>query len=144
MEKSKIIIGAEYPKKVIPLIENAQNSIEMCMFDWRWYRDEIANPVSLFNHALVSASRRGVKTRILTQYKEIIDYVRKLGLDVVKWPERSLMHSKFIIIDEKIVIIGSHNITFSAFTSNMETSVIMYNENEVRELLEYFNNIWQR
>ena len=144
MEQTRIVIGGDYQKKVCPLIDEAKSTIEMCMFDWRWYRDSFANPVSIFNHSLVRAVRRGVQVRVLTNYKEIIELVRSLGIDAKKWPEASLMHSKFLIMDSKIIVMGSHNITFSAFTSNMETSVIIESEAQAEQMREYFNIIWQR
>jgi len=144
MEYIKSIIGAEYPEKVIPLIDDARQSIAMCMFDWRWYKSDFSNPVSLFNSALLRAHRRGIKVRILTNYAEVIDFVRELGLNAKKWPEKSLLHSKFLIIDNKLCIIGSHNITYNAFTSNMETSMVLDSEDDVKRFSNYFDTLWQR
>jgi len=144
MEQTRTIIGSEYPKKVIPLIDEAKHTIRMCMFDWRWYKDDFAHPVSLFNSALLRAHRRGVKVRILTNYAEVIDFVTSLGFNAKKWPEKSLLHSKFLIFDDKICVIGSHNITQSAFTSNMETSIILTDDDDVKRFSSYFDTLWQR
>ena len=144
MEYIKSIIGKEYPEKVIPLIDDARHNIVMCMFDWRWYQKDFSNPVSLFNSALLRAHRRGIDVRILTNYLEVIEFAKGLGLNAKKWPEKSLLHSKFLIIDKKICIIGSHNITYSAFTSNMETSMILDHEDDVKRFANYFDTLWQR
>jgi phosphatidylserine/phosphatidylglycerophosphate/cardiolipin synthase-like enzyme len=144
MAETRTIIGNEYPKKVIPLLDQAKHSVFMCMFDWRWYPKDFACPVSLFNSALLRAKRRGLEVRILTNYAEVIEFVRGLGLDAKKWPEKSLLHSKFIIIDGAICVIGSHNITQSAFSSNMETSIILDDSDDVTRFLNYFNTLWQR
>ena len=144
MELIKTIIGAEYPKKVIPLIDSAKHTIFMCMFDWRWYPKDFTHPVSLFNSALLRAHRRKVEVKILTNYAEVIEFVNALGLNAKQWPENNLLHSKFIIIDGKICIMGSHNITQSAFTSNMETSVILDDLTDVSRFSNYFLTLWQR
>jgi phosphatidylserine/phosphatidylglycerophosphate/cardiolipin synthase-like enzyme len=144
METVKTIIGAEYPKKVIPLIDSARHSVLMCMFDWRWYSKDFAHPVSLFNSSLLRAERRGVDVRILTNYFEVILFAKTLGLNAKKWPEKNLLHSKFIIIDGKLCVMGSHNITQSAFTSNMETSVILDGKEDVSRFSNYFETLWQR
>jgi phosphatidylserine/phosphatidylglycerophosphate/cardiolipin synthase-like enzyme len=144
MEQNRTIIGSEYPKKVIPLIDKAKRSICMCMFDWRWYQNDFANPVSLFNSSLIRAKRRGVDVRILTNYSEIIEYVCSLGFNAKKWPEKNLLHSKMIIIDDEVCIMGSHNITQSAFTSNMETSFLIIEKPEILIFQKYFNALWQR
>jgi len=144
MGKNRTIIGAEYPSKVIPLIDGATRNILMCMFDWRWYKDDFANPVSQFNSALIRAKARGVTIKILTNYAEVIAFVNTLGLNAKQWPEKSLLHSKFIIVDGEYCIIGSHNITMSAFTSNMETSIILDDPEEVARFANYFITLWQR
>jgi phosphatidylserine/phosphatidylglycerophosphate/cardiolipin synthase-like enzyme len=144
MEQNRTIIGSEYPKKVIPLIDGAKQSICMCMFEWRWYSKDFACPVSLFNSALLRAHRRGIKVKILTNYSEVIEFVLSLGFDAKKWPEKSLLHSKFIIFDNKICVMGSHNITQNAFTSNMETSVILTDDDQVSRFKNYFDTLWQR
>jgi phosphatidylserine/phosphatidylglycerophosphate/cardiolipin synthase-like enzyme len=144
METVRTIIGAEYPKKVIPLIDGAKRSILMCMFEWRWYKDDFSHPVSLFNSALLRAHRRGVKVRILTNYVELIEFVTSLGFNAKKWPDKSLLHSKFLIIDGEKCVIGSHNITQSAFTSNMETSIILDDPDDILRFSNYFEMLWLR
>ena len=144
MEQTRTIIGSEYPKKVIPLIDGAKRCILMCMFDWRWYKDDFAHPVSLFNSALLRAHRRGVNVKILTNYAEVIDFVTGLGFNAKKWPDKSLLHSKFLIFDDKTCVIGSHNITQSAFTSNMETSIILTDSDDIKRFSAYFDALWQR
>ncbi len=53
------IIGKEFPQKVIPLIEQAKTSIDIVVFDWRWYPQDPGASVQLFNQAIVRAVRRG-------------------------------------------------------------------------------------
>jgi len=144
MEQTRTIIGAEYPKKVIPLIDGAKRSILMCMFEWRWYKNDFAHPVSLFNSALLRAHRRGVKVRILTNYAEVIAFVTELGFNAKKWPDKSLLHSKLLIIDGEKCVTGSHNITQSAFTSNIEISTILDDTYDIKRFTDYFETLWKR
>ena len=144
MEQTRTIIGAEYPKKVIPIIDGAKRTIVMCMFEWRWYKDDFAHPVSLFNSALLRAHRRGVNVRILTNYAEVIAFAITLGFNAKKWPDKSLLHSKFIIVDGEKCVMGSHNITQSAFTSNIEISTIVDDPDDIRRFSNYFEMLWQR
>jgi phosphatidylserine/phosphatidylglycerophosphate/cardiolipin synthase-like enzyme len=144
MAENRTIIGSEYPKKVIPLIDGAKVSIVMCMFDWRWYPKDFAHPVSLFNSALLRAHRRGVKVRILTNYTEVVEFATGLGFNVKKWPEKTLLHTKLIIVDALFCVIGSHNITQSAFTSNMEISTVLDDPDDIKRFSNYFDALWQR
>jgi phosphatidylserine/phosphatidylglycerophosphate/cardiolipin synthase-like enzyme len=136
------IIGKDYPRQVIPLIENAKNSIKIVVFDWRWYENDPGNPCQLFNNAIVRASRRGVAVRACVNSENIRTKLVDNGI-AVKIPVSSrLMHSKIIIIDENILILGSHNFSQSAFTQNFETSVILRDLPDISKLSMFFDSLW--
>ena len=46
-----------------------------------------------------------------------------------------------MLIDDNVLIIGSHNYTQNAFTMNFEASVIIKNSPEIKRFIEYFNNL---
>jgi phosphatidylserine/phosphatidylglycerophosphate/cardiolipin synthase-like enzyme len=137
------IIGKEFPKKVIPLIEGAKKSIKIIVFDWRWYPHDPANPVQLFNQALVRAKRRGVDIKVLTNMSDIISILNNLGIEARKLTSKNLLHAKVMIIDDEILIIGSHNYTQSAFTMNLEVSIIIKDQQEISRVINYFNNLYE-
>jgi len=138
----KTIIGSNFPKEVKPLIENAKKTIDVIVFDWRWYSHDPAHPVQLFNQCFVRAARRGVLVRVLLNNNSILPTLVSLGIKA-KCPNiEGLVHSKMIIIDEKDLVIGSHNFTQSAFTNNLEVSTYLSNYEEVDKLLKLFNNLY--
>ena len=136
------IIGKQFPDKVIPLIENAKNSIKIVVFDWRWYPNDPANPVQLFNQAIIRAKRRGVDVKVITNINEIIKILSNEKIEAKKPLTPKLIHSKMMIIDDKILIIGSHNYTQSAFTMNHEASVVIESESELADFIKYFDNLY--
>lgn len=136
------IIGKDFPKKVIPLIENAKQSIKIVVFDWRWYPDSPANPVSLFNQAIIRAIRRNVKVEVVTNIKEVVIKLNAEGA-VAKSPlTPRLIHAKIMIIDDEVLIIGSHNYTQSAFTMNHEVSTIIKGREFLDDYIKFFNNLF--
>ena len=136
------IIGQKFPIKVMPLIENAKKTIDIFVFDWRWYGNDPGCSVQLFNQTIVRAVRRGVRVRALVNSMAIVDILCGVGIQA-KCPNiESLMHSKMMIIDEKDVIIGSHNYTQNAFTKNQEISTYLPNCDDVESLLKLFNNLY--
>lgn len=141
--KAQILIGKDYPKNVIPLIQNAKKCIEILMFDWRWYKNDFSNPMQQLNHAIVSASRRGVSVACLTNYNEVIEVLKAQGINASVWPKTTLLHSKLLVIDRFIVVIGSHNFTSNAFTSNLETSTILYDETLACQYSDFFRELCQ-
>jgi len=119
------IVGKEFPAKVIPLIDNAHHSIRIIVFDWRWYPNDPANPVQLFNQAIIRAVRRGVRVSIVTNVPEVANILKQNGCIVNKPISDKLIHAKMMLIDSDILVIGSHNYTQNAFTMNFEVSVII-------------------
>ena len=58
MTQTKTIIGKEFGPKVIPLIKQARKSIDIIVFDWRWYPDQIGSAIQRFNNAIITASKK--------------------------------------------------------------------------------------
>ena len=136
------IIGKEFPKKVIPLIDNARKSIDIIVFDWRWYPQDPGASVQLFNQAIVRATRRGVKVRAIANNDEIVKVLNANGCEAKKLLTKKLVHSKLMIIDDEIVITGSHNYTESAFQMNLELSVILDNLEKITDFSNFFQNLF--
>lgn len=138
----EFISGREYPAKVIPLIEQAKGSIDIIVFDWRWYPQDPGASVQLFNQAIIRAARRGVRIRAITNNDEINKILIEAGVSAKRIQTKKLMHCKLMVIDERIVITGSHNYTQSAFQMNLEYSVIIHNEMPETKTLGYFNTLF--
>jgi phosphatidylserine/phosphatidylglycerophosphate/cardiolipin synthase-like enzyme len=136
------IISKDFPNVVIPIIDSAVHSIDVVVFDWRFYQNDPANPVSLFNTAIARAVRRGVNVRCLVQNDGIVDRLNKIGCWAKKLNSKRILHTKLLIIDKKRVIIGSHNYTQHAFSSNHEASIYVTLSDENNALVEYFNNLF--
>lgn len=138
-----VIIGSQFPKKVIPLINSALHSIRIVVFDWRWYPNDPANPVSLFNQAIVRAVRRGVKVEAVVNSDIIVATLKSVGVIAKKLSTKNLVHAKLLIFDDISVVIGSHNYSQNAFTTNFEVSVYIDYFNGVDVLIKFFNSLWQ-
>ena len=136
------IIGSEFPKKVIPLINASKKTIEIVVFDWRWYPQDPGASCQLFNQAIVQATRRGVKVRAIANNDEIVKVLNENGCEAKRILTKKLVHSKLMIIDGEIVVTGSHNYTESAFQMNYELSVILDNLENVAGFSNFFQNLF--
>ena len=142
----QIINGSQFPTKVIPLIDSAKKSIKIVVFDWRWYPNDPDNPVQIFNQALVRAVRHGVKIQAVANFDALISTLNSLGIFAKKLIAKNLVHAKLMIIDDSIVILGSHNYTQSAFTMNQEISVVLeeLSASSVDEFNRFFNSLYNQ
>jgi len=139
----EMINGKEYPQKVIPLIESAKQSIKIIVFDWRFYEKNPCSIVQKFNQSIFRAIRKGVEIKAILNNDYLINLLRKEGGRAKQLKTRKTVHTKMIIIDDKIVILGSHNFSHCAFNVNFELSVILNNIKEKDKFIKYFNNVWQ-
>lgn len=136
-----ILIGRAYPDKIIAAVNNAKSSIDILIYDWRWYPNEQGARIQKFNNAVIAAMRRGVRVRARVNNTYICTPLQQLGVDIKKVDSKKTMHVKMLIFDEQLVFFGSHNLTKNAFEMNHEISVAIDEADEVAECQQFFNNI---
>jgi len=136
------IISNNFTKVVIPLIENALFSIDVIVFDWRFYKNEPDNPVTKFNEAFAGAVKRGVEVRCLIQNASVVNNLKQMGCKARFINSKRILHTKLLIIDKNLVVLGSHNYTKNAFTSNHEASIFVHLKDKENGMVEYFNNLY--
>jgi len=136
------IISRDFVKIVVPLIDSALFSIDIIVFDWRFYKKEPDNPVTLFNNAIANAVDRGVNVRCLVQNAGVVNNLKQMGCKARFLNSKRILHTKLLIIDKNSVVLGSHNYTQSAFISNYEASIFVNLKDKNNALVEYFNNLY--
>lgn len=136
------IISKDFAKVVIPLLDSAVSSIEIIVYDWRFYPDDSECSVSLFNLAVASAAARGVRVRCLVQNSRVVDRLKIMGCDARQLHSKRILHTKLLIVDKVRVVLGSHNYTMSAFESNLEASIFVHLADKNNTLVQYFNNLF--
>jgi phosphatidylserine/phosphatidylglycerophosphate/cardiolipin synthase-like enzyme len=141
--KSEVIIGKHFPQKVTVLIDNAKKSIKTVVYDWRWYPNDPGNAVQLFNQSVLRAVRRGVKVEAVVNNENILSVLNDNGVVAKKILTPGLVHAKLMIIDDTIVVIGSHNYTHNAFVLNQEISVALTECDDVSGFNLFFQSLWQ-
>lgn len=158
-----------YPfKEVIPLedsdfesflnyaISNASLRIWICMFLINCYPndDEDLKVRSLLNH-LGAKQRENIDVRIISEMAKnnvSIHNSNKLSYMYGKYHgikfnfyngSKYSMHSKYIIIDQDLCILGSHNFTHGAFSQHKESSIAIYSEDINKRLSSHFYREWK-
>ncbi|MBU0531956.1 hypothetical protein KKB44_00515 [Candidatus Micrarchaeota archaeon] len=131
------VFSPEDGNEIIEFIDDAENTIDIEVYVLT-SRDVV--------DALARAKQRGVDIRIIleqTTNKEIYEELTSKGFNV-KYASNfyKLTHSKFIIIDKKAVLVGSHNLSNSALNKNREASVIIWDAKTVDEFLDAFETDW--
>lgn len=153
MAKIQSAIAFQYPQRVVPLIDQAKVKIEIVMYEWKWYGHESAGGVQTLNLALVAAARRGVKIQVLLNIESMGHAITKIntrtasflgryGIEVKFGHVGGVTHAKMVIIDRKILVLGSHNFSKGAFSRNQEASIIVEGAEEIKPYCDYFEGLW--
>jgi len=137
------IIGKEFADKVIPLLKQAKNNINIIVYAWYWYPDKIGSDIQNFNNAIINAAKKGVNVKVITNTANTIKVLSENKVEAKEIKTKGSLHAKLIVIDDKIAILGSHNYTMSAFTLNHELSIKTEKKENVDRLKIFFNNLWQ-
>lgn len=126
-------------KEIIKNINQAQASINIAMYIFT--DKEIALP-------LIKARERGVKVRLYLD-KDQVDYkysqsrflVQK-GIKTRISSNNYIMHHKFAIIDNRLLLTGSYNWTFSANKRNDENLMVIDDPEIIEIFQNQFVNLW--
>lgn len=137
-----IIIGKQFIEKVIPLINAAKESIDIIIYDFRLRPEHEEHPVSVLALALKEAKERGCVVRALVSSPTVKAHLEQYTLQAKILVTQKLMHAKMMLIDNTVAIVGSHNYTQSAFSTNIEVSLAVTLSSTQNELQSYFKNLW--
>jgi len=101
------------------------------------------------SQAVIETKERGVKVRIYLDRSQVEAKYSSSRLFVEKDIEvrissnNYIMHNKFAVIDNKIVITGSYNWTASASTRNDENLLVIDDEEVIQRYQRQFENLWE-
>lgn len=129
-------------RRLVRAIQESRRTIDIAVYNFT--ASELAE-------ALYAAKARGVQIRVVVD-REMAETggsgirglrlngvtVRSLGV-----PEQSLMHHKFAVFDERLVVTGSYNWTNSAEHANYENLVVLEDPEMVSRFQQEFRRLWQ-
>jgi phosphatidylserine/phosphatidylglycerophosphate/cardiolipin synthase-like enzyme len=127
-------------KAVISEFNKARKNIDVAMYYLT--SREIAQ-------GLVNAKERGIEVRLVldksqeTQSYSKSRYLIKRGFEVKYYTGPGLMHNKFAIIDDKVLITGSFNWTPTADRENEENLLIMTDKELIKKYAKRFKYLWK-
>ena len=96
--------------------------------------------------ALIDAVHRGVKVRLVidedNSSKDVIRDLRDGGVSVITAESSGLMHAKYIIIDGKVVISGSANMTLSSFSYDNNFMIRLESKDAAKVFTDEFEEMF--
>ena len=118
-------------------INNAASTIDVATYN---FTDTVTSK------ALIDAVHRGVKVRLVIDEenynKRVIDDLRDGGVKVISAQSDGLMHAKYIIIDNAIVISGSANMTWASFSQDNNFMVRLESKDAAKVFTDEFEEMY--
>lgn len=139
---TQLIVDGEYAKSAAQFVDDAKSEIRLCAYAWRWYENEPEIDIQKLNVALLRAHMRGVKVRALVDTIATRDMLVALGFNCRSVINTRMLHTKAICVDDRTIIIGSHNMTKRATTDNYEMSIVSQEFQVVAGYIDYFDKLW--
>ncbi|MEN6620124.1 MAG: phospholipase D-like domain-containing protein [Smithella sp.] len=143
-----LLKNQEYFPALVAVIDEAETEIIMSFFLFKTKMNQNSYPDKIFAH-LVRAAKRGVKVLILLENSDGFDsnlnaenkrtknILEDKGIKVYFDTPQKITHTKLVVIDQKIILLGSHNLTQSALKYNNEVSIFIENPELAREARTY-------
>jgi phosphatidylserine/phosphatidylglycerophosphate/cardiolipin synthase-like enzyme len=147
-----LLKNQDYFPALLKLIDEAKSEIIMSFFLFKAGVHKNSYPDRVLAH-LARSAQKGV--RILVILENSGDQDRNLdadnrrtkqlleakGVEVYFDSPRKTMHNKLIVIDQRLVLLGSHNLTQAALKSNNEISILINRPELAKEARTYMLSI---
>ena len=149
-----LLSDQDYYKFMMNKIENARKCIYASIFIINIFEDKKLKIRKLLEK-ISYAKWKGVDTKVIighSQKNKIIDLYDRVSFEYLKKsvpvkyanPDDDYsLHSKYVVIDDEISVIGSHNWEHDAFFKNKEDSVAVYSQDIAIELKHEFIKLWE-
>ena len=146
----QLVTDAQYFQVAKKMIQEAKSSIQVMMFEMAYYDQYPDTPSNLLIKELVEAKKRGVKVEVMLEVKEEEDkttirnrqtgkILSNGGVEVIYDPLFKTTHTKLMVVDGLLTLLGSTNWTYHGLTSNNEASALIRSKEVAKELTDYFN-----
>lgn len=129
---AKPIFSPHNSEELLNLIKNAKNEIKLEVYEFSY-------------RALADARECGVSVRVILgpsvyQNNGMFNYLVNKGIDVSWASKFHNTHSRFMVVDGGIVLVGSMNRSENSMKNNREASVIIYSKDVSKEFEGIFDS----
>jgi phosphatidylserine/phosphatidylglycerophosphate/cardiolipin synthase-like enzyme len=151
------VFNTEYYPTLENLISSAQKEILICMFQFTFYEDKKESYSNKIVNLLLNKAEKGVKVRIIleggenflgrgfgTSQRAVANRLRHKNIHVKFDKTNQTTHAKFIVIDDRWVLLGSTNWTYYGLQENNESNVLVESGKMAKRFRLYFETLWEK
>jgi phosphatidylserine/phosphatidylglycerophosphate/cardiolipin synthase-like enzyme len=146
--KALLLANEDYFPALLKAIDEAQREIFMSIFSFKAGVHKNSYPDRILSH-LAKAVKRGVNVKVILettgrgddelniQNRQTGKLLEEKGVKVYFDSPRITTHTKLIVIDEQVVVLGSHNFTQAALKYNNEISIMVSSDDLAKRARDY-------
>lgn len=138
----EILVGRKFAEKLQIAICKAQKTIKMIVFCWSIREEKKCDELLKINNAFRHAIARGVTVFCMSGSEGLTRQLLAMGIKAKLVSSFKITHAKFILLDDTIFFIGSHNLTKCAMQSNLEVSIVGSWHDVDNEQKLFFDRLW--
>lgn len=147
-----LLKNQEYFPALIKAIDEAKSEIIMSFFLFKAGVHKNSYPDRVLAH-LAKSAQKGVRVLVIlensgdqdrnldAENRRTKQLLEAKGVEVYFDSPRKTMHNKLIVIDQRIVLLGSHNLTQAALKYNNEISILIDRPELAKEARTYMLTI---
>ena len=147
-----ILANEDYFPALLKCIDEARNEILISIFSFKTGEHKNSYPDQILSH-LAKAVERGVKVFVVLettsgksdelniQNRQTGRLLEEKGIKVFFDSPRKTTHTKLVVIDQRLIFLGSHNFTQSALKYNNEISILLDNSDMAKNARDYILKI---
>jgi phosphatidylserine/phosphatidylglycerophosphate/cardiolipin synthase-like enzyme len=158
-----LLVGEDYAKRVEELILSAKTRVWMAVYVANFQKDRAYSVENKLFNALAKVHSQGVDVKVILdeglewdsqknamssrrsiKNDSAYEFLQSKGIPVRMDSPEQIMHGKFLVVDERYAVLGSHNWTYSALAKNVEVSVLLSRESDSQEVAKVFAKLWGR
>jgi len=149
----QILANRDYVPELVKLFDGAEKTIDIIMFSAGYYPEHPEGINRVLYNSLIRAAERGVRVRIILDASSwnpnntrknamVARFFRKSGLVEVYFdPPDVTTHTKAMVVDSTLSVVGSTNWSYYALAHNNETAVLIECKSLGLELERLFTDL---
>lgn len=146
------LMNKEFFPVLLKAVDGAKREILIAVFSFKAGLHPNSYPDQLLDH-LARAAKRGVQVKVILedpgdrqdnlsrQNFKTKTLLEKKGVKVYMDSPKKTTHTKLVVVDQRLVFVGSHNFTPSALKHNNEISVLIENPDLAQNVRNYMLTI---
>jgi phosphatidylserine/phosphatidylglycerophosphate/cardiolipin synthase-like enzyme len=148
-----LIVDGSYKEEAFRILEGATQEIILSTFKIQYEERRRGDNLRLLINKILNKLRQGVRVRFLMNWEakgkgvakvnaHVADILTAAGADVRYLKDARCCHSKILIVDGKVLILGSHNWSIPSMNNNFETSILIDDPGIIEKVKEVFDRTY--